>query len=569
MISGWVRPRQVYHQLSTFLISITEMQRYIEIAKSPGMSPDSSCQRLLRGWMKLVAPFTPSSVDGVSSHGTSFHKAVEQPEDIPESIFVLLQAVAISGSSDSLLGETALLLSKAWPTIWIWIKYIYHANLRDLPGMIHDAAFARRYQVIGAMLGLLAKHGRNQIIFEIIVNHESEILPMMADMWKGEGTDKFLATQGFQCGIFPSTPAPLIQQKFVAQIIATCGTAQEAVYVACQRVERHLEQKHLNYQAITLDLNFFRFELMETDPSPLVQPMHASSRVAITLMDSWKHAASMSFTGSVEARERLLMICLFSVVMLAQNSPQAYNRIGDMLHRDLFHLLAKSASLVKKSSPIYDAFFDRIACMFHDILSPATVHREILSLTRRCVAAALKRGNLRPLETYPRVRDALLGLQKLLDQRERKVCVDLSYPNLNFLSYLVVFDLVAHHGKMIASLSPAFYERKQFFFLNYVKVGGSTSSMELVDLNERPSFLPFSSDNTLYDEWCQLFHALEGAMPFLVAIPQGGLGAVQVMTATVHIMDYGESTSPGTGDPTEALNIRWLHCKSIHAPELW
>ncbi|KZP13987.1 hypothetical protein FIBSPDRAFT_868712 [Athelia psychrophila] len=122
---------------------------------------------------------------------------------------------------------------------------------------------------------------------------------------------------------------------------------------------------------------------------------------------------------------------------------------------------------------------------------------------------------------------------------------------------------------MIASLSTAFTKGKLlFFFLNYVKVGGSISSLEVVDLNERPSFLPFSSDNTLYDEWCQLFHALGEAIPFLVAIPQGALGAVQVMTATVHIMDYGKFISP-TEDPTESLKIRWLHCKSIHAPKLW
>ncbi|KZP13981.1 hypothetical protein FIBSPDRAFT_868707 [Athelia psychrophila] len=122
---------------------------------------------------------------------------------------------------------------------------------------------------------------------------------------------------------------------------------------------------------------------------------------------------------------------------------------------------------------------------------------------------------------------------------------------------------------MIASLSTAFTKGKLLcFFLNYVKVGGSISSLELVDLNERPSFLPFSADSELYGEWCQLFHALGEAMPFLVAIPQGASDAVQVMTATVHIMDHGKSTSP-TGDPTESLNIRWLHCKSIHAPELW
>ncbi|KZP13988.1 hypothetical protein FIBSPDRAFT_868713 [Athelia psychrophila] len=362
--------------------------------------------------MKLVTPFTPSSVDGVSSHGTFVHKAVEQPEDIPESIFALLWATAaMSGGFESLPGGTALLLSEAWPTIWIWVKYIYHANLRDLPSVIHNTAFARRYTVIVAMLGLLAKHGDNQLIFEIVLNHESDILPMMADMWKGEGTDKNLATQGFQCGIFPSTPAPQIQQKFIAQVIATCGTAQEAVHVACQRVERHLEQKHRGYEAISLDLYFFTSEMMQIEPSPLMQPMYASSSVAIMLMHSWNHITSISFTDSVERRNALITTCMGGAVALARSSPQAPNRISDMLHQDLLRLLAKSISLVQKSSPHHHTFRE-------GIVSPATVHREILSLIRRCVAADLKRGDLRPLATHARVRDAWSELQKQLYQRE-------------------------------------------------------------------------------------------------------------------------------------------------------
>ncbi|KZP13986.1 hypothetical protein FIBSPDRAFT_935999, partial [Athelia psychrophila] len=402
------------------LTSVREMARYITIAKSSGMSPDSSCQHLLRGWMKLVAPFTPSSVDGVSSHGTFVHKAVEQPEHIPESIFALLQAVAISDGFDSLLGETALLLSKAWPTIWIWTKYIYHANLRVLPRMnvAQKSAFAERYRVVVVMLDIFVKHGYNPIFLEIIVNHESEILAMMADMWKGEGTDKNLATQGFQCANFPSTPASLIRQRFIAQVIATCGTAQEAVHVACQRVERHLEQKQRDYEAISLDLYFFNSEMIQIEPSPLVQPMYASSGVAIMLMHTWNHITSISFTGSVERRSALITACMGGAVTLGRSSPQAPNRISDMLHRGLLRLLVKSVTLVQNSLPDYNILLDGIFLMLHDILSPATVHREILSLIRRCVATALKRGDLRPLATYPRVRDAWLGLQKLLDLRE-------------------------------------------------------------------------------------------------------------------------------------------------------
>lgn len=129
--------------------------------------------------------------------------------------------------------------------------------------------------------------------------------------------------------------------------------------------------------------------------------------------------------------------------------------------------------------------------------------------------------------------------------------------------------MLVHHGKAISSPSPAFIERKlPFFFLSYVKLGETTSSIELVDANEGPSFLlPFSTDDSLYDEWSRLFYDLGKALPFLVAIPQGATGAVQVMTATVHVVDPGKSAAR-TGDPIVEVRIRWLHCKIIHAPEL-
>ncbi|KZP13982.1 hypothetical protein FIBSPDRAFT_868708, partial [Athelia psychrophila] len=158
--------------------------------------------------------------------------------------------------------------------------------------------------------------------------------------------------------------------------------------------------------------------MVQETPSPLVQPIYASSRVANMLMHSWNHVASISFTGSAEHRCSLLAACVGGAVGLAQSSPQAPNRISDMLHQDLLHLLAKSISLVQKSPPHRQTVCEGIVWMLCDILSPATVHREILSLIRRCVAAALKRGDLRPLATYPEVRNAWSVLHKLLDQRE-------------------------------------------------------------------------------------------------------------------------------------------------------
>ena len=47
------------------LISLDDMKRFIAIDVSPTADPGVHCQRLLRGWMKFVAPLTPNNLDGI------------------------------------------------------------------------------------------------------------------------------------------------------------------------------------------------------------------------------------------------------------------------------------------------------------------------------------------------------------------------------------------------------------------------------------------------------------------------------------------------------------------------
>lgn len=105
--------------------------------------------------------------------------------------------------------------------------------------------------------------------------------------------------------------------------------------------------------------------------------------------------------------------------------------------------------------------------------------------------------------------------------------VDLSYPNLNFLSFHAIHDMMVRHGDNISSLQDdSSVCQLPLFFLNFVNVGGS--SMKVVDAKENSalSLLPFSADNPLYNDWCQLIQSLGTAMPFLVVVPRGPTGAV-------------------------------------------
>ncbi|KZP13977.1 hypothetical protein FIBSPDRAFT_118828 [Athelia psychrophila] len=309
-------------------------------------------------------------------------------------------------------------MRKAWPTMWIWIQHVYQTHLQlALPGVdaTRKAFMAKRYEVFVTILKMFADHGHTPMVSGFISGHAG-ILPMMADMWIREGTDKN-AENGFRCALF-NVPRVAIQERFLAQIILACGTADEAVHVACQRVEHHLGQAQREYSLLSMDLTIFMMHLCEPSDSPLAAAMYASSGVATTLMHAWAHIASSLCTVSVEHRSELLDICMISTFLLVQRSPQAYDRILDILYHDLLPLLLQSVALIQPSSERYESFATHAVSMIHEILSPATVHRETLSLLGRCVAAVHKRGKHLPMRN-PSIRGTWSGLMMLLDEREK------------------------------------------------------------------------------------------------------------------------------------------------------
>lgn len=138
----------------------------------------------------------------------------------------------------------------------------------------------------------------------------------------------------------------------------------------------------------------------------------------------------------------------------------------------------------------------------------------------------------------------------------------MSYPNLHFLSYLVAYDMVVHHRKQIAPIeSESFGDAIPLFFLSYVKLVECVSTCDIIDAREKQAFIPFYIGHPLYKEWRHPFEGAKGdVLPFLVAIPRGGNGNFQVMTASVHISDFNNFET-GTQDSIPSVGIRWLHCK--------
>lgn len=140
-------------------------------------------------------------------------------------------------------------------------------------------------------------------------------------------------------------------------------------------------------------------------------------------------------------------------------------------------------------------------------------------------------------------------------------CVDLSYPSLNFLSHVVVGDMLVH-GWKYATPNPVHYMFRMtspLIFLDFVALGGSHSTFKTIDENEREARFPFSDDHPLYDEWQRLLIVGRGTWPVLVGIPRGTNGTAQLMTGITHNLsvESGKAVQEQTG----LMGIRWLHCK--------
>lgn len=411
------------------LISREEVLRYTKLDGPPDIN---HCQHILRGWMKFVAPLTPSSVDDVPLL-KCVRNATEPVEGVPHSIYSMLSSIASTECLGRRLSEhTIPLVSQVWPTMWVWVQYMYsiylhpqvHSNKNAKHVAERVATLANIYKLFYKILEMFCAHIQVPMVSDIIACHPG-VLAMMANMWIMEGTDKNTAN-GFRCGRFlqrfgaSGHPRYVMQERLLAQIIAACGTAEEAVHVACQRIERHLGQAQRDYEFLSIDLSFFAEHLDQPSSSLLAPKMYASSRVATTLMHTWAHITSSSCTASSKIRSDALHTCLVSTFVIMQRSPRAYDRMVDILHQDLIPLLIKSVSLMlsPESSLIRESFTNYATAIIEEILTPATVHRKVLSLVRRYDDVAEKRGEFMPLE-IPRISVSWGALLKVVDERER------------------------------------------------------------------------------------------------------------------------------------------------------
>lgn len=141
-------------------------------------------------------------------------------------------------------------------------------------------------------------------------------------------------------------------------------------------------------------------------------------------------------------------------------------------------------------------------------------------------------------------------------------CLDLSYPDLHFLSYLVAHDMMVYHRKYFSSLEPALLSPLKntvpLFHLDFTQDGGY-SNIGLVDAMKGKSPLPFPAGHALHKDWLLTFSKPSKGkldVPVLITTPRGARGTAQIMTAIVHLSLLTERRYQ-----TEGVEIRWLHCK--------
>ena len=383
----------VFTEANLQLITHWQMERYISMTSADPI--DRYLHHLIQGWMQYVAPLTPSTVDDVPSL-KCVHDAVEPVEKIPEAMFLLLESLARTASKFEVAAHMlqAAQFSGAWPTIWIWVQYLYRTHLARaqlLPCMdaTRQAFFARMYQAVVDTFTIFTSHSFASVTMQILESYP-EILSIMADMWIRESRDK-KAVNGFRCGDFTG-PGHGTTARFIAQAISTCGSAEEVVHLACQRVKHNFRQAEPDYDMLHSDLMFFtRLQPLDMrHPSPLVLATHASSEVVVVVLCALAHATSPSHTDFIDrnSRDGIINTSLSAISFLVLRSPRAHERVIDILHHDFIPLFISCVHLVDsglqdKKSPIY-----RSISFFNNILSPATVHREIMSLMRRSIRAA-------------------------------------------------------------------------------------------------------------------------------------------------------------------------------------
>lgn len=368
-----------------------------------------------------MAPLTPHHVDDILELKCN---STEPLENTPESVSELLWQVAKASSGNLTEVKSFLLWRKAWPTMWIWIDHIYHAHhahrqiVEQGLDIFITHFFARRYTIFMAVFTNLLRYDQQQPIVDILASYP-RIFFIISDMWMREGTGKD-TSHGFRSGVF-ADPRRATHQRFLAQAISNCRSAGEFVQVFCQRIERNLGQAQPDYEMLSADLISLIVYMTQVFGGPcmgVAPAIYASSRVATMLMHVWAHVASRPSTRSVEQRDDLLRICVSATFVLVERSPQAYDRIINILDYDVLPLLIKSIPLVRSSSKKYTAFTAHAVSLIDEIISPATVHREMLYSVKRRVDASRRRGHYLGPTSNPKFRDSWSRLIKLLDERK-------------------------------------------------------------------------------------------------------------------------------------------------------
>lgn len=127
-------------------------------------------------------------------------------------------------------------------------------------------------------------------------------------------------------------------------------------------------------------------------PSPLATAMYASSEVADTIMLVWKtilvSVPDASVASPDATRDGLMYACMSNTYLLVQHSPQSYDRIQDILRKNILSVLAKAFQFkfAFDSSSSHEIFVYGANTLLQNLLAPSTVHRKILPLMNRSIA---------------------------------------------------------------------------------------------------------------------------------------------------------------------------------------
>lgn len=386
---------------------------------------DRYFQHILVGWNDFVAPLTPPNVSDVP-HLKCAQEAAERLDSVPESVGALLWEIAKASSGQLSEAKTFSLWSKAWPTMWIWMQHMYQAHHAHRKILKHrmDAyvtdVMEKRYQLFGGVFMIFVDHNHPRPMVTGILASHPGIFRMMADMWIREGTDKNASSQGFRSGVFADPRHTTLHARFKAQVLSACGSAKEFVHILCQRIERNIGQEQRDYDTLTVELTSLLMHisvpLPPEDSNNVAPAMYASSRVATMLMQAWAHITSSSFTGTSERRDELLRVCAFGTFSLVQRSPQAYERLVDILDHDFLLLFLKSVPMVRSSSKNYEDFTIVAVAILEKVVCPATIHRKMLCSMGRFVSA--NQMHTIPRTPNPRVHESWAQLNKLLNERQ-------------------------------------------------------------------------------------------------------------------------------------------------------